>query len=185
MKYIISSTAWWPNMAFFSGPYFFPFFSIWIFFHEHSDWLWENTDQKKLRIWALFIPCSHKKKVTNTYNVRNCKTYISRNKSNCPLDNKCLTDKLSIKLTWKPTMESMSYPQKFILVSAWHNLSLGTTTIQCNLETGQTKMISNFRNMLGVQNIKIRTLILNRLFLKNLLNIVSYQNRVIFASWKS
>ena len=97
MKYIISSTAWWPNMAFFSGPYFFPFFSIWIFFHEHSDWLWENTDQKKLRIWALFIPCSHKKKVTNTYNVRNCKTYISRNKSNCPLDNKCLTDKIVYK----------------------------------------------------------------------------------------
>ena len=43
----------------------------------------------------------------------------------------------SIKLKSKPTMASpTSYLEKFILVSAKQNLSPGTTTIKCHLETG-------------------------------------------------
>ena len=34
------------NIEFFSGPYFL-----------YSDWIQENTDQKKLRIWTLFAQC--------------------------------------------------------------------------------------------------------------------------------
>ena len=40
---------------------------------------------------------SHSKKITNSYTKINCKTYNCRNKSNCPLDNKCLTDKIAYK----------------------------------------------------------------------------------------
>ena len=58
--------------------------------------------------------------------------------------------KLSIKLKLKPTMASMSYLQKLILVSARQNLRPSTTTIQCHLETGHTKVIPNFRNLFGV-----------------------------------
>ena len=47
-------------------------------------------------------------------------------------------------------MASMSYLQKLILVSARQNLRPSTTTIQCHLETGHTKMIPNFRNLFGV-----------------------------------
>ena len=75
-------------------------------------------------------------------------------------------------------MASMSYLQKLILVSARQNLSPSTTTLQCHLETGHTKMIPNFRNLFGVKKIKIRNLILNGPFLKKLLD----QNRTIFAS---
>ena len=79
-------------------------------------------------------------------------------------------------------MASMSYLQKFIIVSARQNLSPGTTTIKSHLETGHMKMIPNLRNIFGVSKIEIRTLILNGPFLKNLLDLVLYQNRAIFAS---
>ena len=72
----------------------------------------------------------------------------------------------------------MSYLQKLILVLARQNLSPSTTTIQCHLETGHTKMIPNFRNLLRVQKVKIRNLALNGPFLKNLLD----QNCAISAS---
>ena len=50
-----------------------------------------------------------------------------------------------IKLKSKPTMASpTSYLEKFILVSAKQNLSPGTTTIQCHLETGQQKQHRTF-----------------------------------------
>ena len=72
----------------------------------------------------------------------------------------------------------MSYLQKLILVLARQNLSPSTTTIQCHLETGLTKMIPNFRNLLRVQKVKIRNLTLNGPFLENLLD----QNCAISAS---
>ena len=37
---------------------------------------------------------SHDKKITNSYKKINFKTCNCRNKSNCPLDNKCLTEEL-------------------------------------------------------------------------------------------
>ena len=37
---------------------------------------------------------SHNKKVTNSDNETNTKTCNCMNKSNCPLDNKCLTNKI-------------------------------------------------------------------------------------------
>ena len=59
-----------------------------------------------------------------------------------------------IKLKLKPAMASMSYLQKFVLVSVSQNLSPGTTTIQCHLETGHTKMILSFRNLFRVKRSK-------------------------------
>ena len=47
-------------------------------------------------------------------------------------------------------MAPMSYLLKFIPVLGRQNLSPGTTTIQCHLETGHTKMIQNFQNISGV-----------------------------------
>ena len=44
----------------------------------------------------------------------------------------------------------MSYLLKSTLVLARQNLSPGTKSIQCHLETGHTKMIPNFRNTFGV-----------------------------------
>ena len=43
------------------------------------------------------IISSHNKKITNSYNKINGKTCNCRNKNNCPLDNKCLTDKTVYK----------------------------------------------------------------------------------------
>ena len=47
--------------------------------------------------------------------------------------------KLSIKLKSKPTMASMSYLLKFILVLARQNLSPGTTTIQLIIQKPDTR----------------------------------------------
>ena len=95
------------------------------------------------------------KGIAHFYNEINGKTCNCRNKSNCPLDNKCkkllkLTNKLSIKLKLKPKMASKSYLEKLILVSARENLSSSATTIQYYLETGHTKMIPNFGNSSGI-----------------------------------
>ena len=81
------------------------------------------------------IISSHNKKIINSGNEANGKTCNCRNKSNCPLDNKCLINK---------TMTSMSYLLKFTSVLARQNLSPFTTAIQCHSETRHTKMIPNF-----------------------------------------
>ena len=44
----------------------------------------------------------------------------------------------------------MIYLLKFILLLARENLNARISTIQCHLETGHTKIISNFRNIFGV-----------------------------------
>ena len=93
---------------------------------------------------------SHNKKIINSANETNGKTCNCRNKSNCALDNKCLTNKIFCKTQIKPKMVSMSYLPKFTLVLTRQNVSPGTTTIQCHSETGDTKMIPNFRNTFGV-----------------------------------
>ena len=89
------------------------------------------------------IISSHDKKI-NSYNETNGKTY------NCPLDNKCLTDKIIYKAEVETNDGINDYLQKFILVSARQNLSPVSTTIQCHLETGHTKMTPNFRNIFGI-----------------------------------
>ena len=43
------------------------------------------------------IISSHNKKITNSYNEINGKTCNCRNKNICPLDNRCLTDKIVYK----------------------------------------------------------------------------------------
>ena len=88
---------------------------------------------------------------------------------------------MPIKLKLRSAMASMSYLQNLILVLARQNLRPSAITIQCHLETGHTKMIPNFRNLFGVKQIKIRNLVLNGPFLKNLLD----QNCAIYASLKS
>ena len=81
--------------------------------------------------------------MTNTISTHNKKTNSCnetcnyRNKSNCPLNKKCL-----------------SYPKKFTLVSARQNLTPGTTTIQCHLEIGHRKILPNFQNIFGVKRLK-------------------------------
>ena len=92
----------------------------------------------------------HNKNVTNSDSKTNGKTYNCWNKSNCPLGNKCLTNKIAYSLKTRPTMTSMSYQQKFVLVSVRQNLRPDTTNKQCHLETGYRKMILNFRNTFGV-----------------------------------
>ena len=89
------------------------------------------------------IISSNNKNIINSGNKANGKTCNCRNKSNCPLDNKCLINKIVYKA-------EMSYLIKFTSVSARQNLSPGTTTIQCHSESGHTKMIPNFRNTFGV-----------------------------------
>ena len=74
-------------------------------------------------------------------------------------------------------MASVCYPQTLILVSARQNLRPSTTNIQCHLETGHKKTIPSFRNLFGVQKIKLKNLLLNVSFLKSPLD----QNRAIFT----
>ena len=53
------------------------------------------------------IISSHNKDITNFYSEINGKTSNSRNKSNCPLDNKCLKLlKLTDKVVYKPEVET-------------------------------------------------------------------------------
>ena len=47
--------------------------------------------------WIIWQISSHRKKVTNSDNETNCKTCNCKNKSKCPLDNKCLTNKIVYK----------------------------------------------------------------------------------------
>ena len=61
------------------------------------------------------IISSHNKKI-NSYNETNGKTY------NCPLDNKCLTDKIIYKAEVETNDGINDYLQKFILVSTRQNL---------------------------------------------------------------
>ena len=76
----------------------------------------------------------------NSYNDTNGKTCSCKNKSNCPLENKCQTDKNVYKAEVETNDDINELSTKFILVSARENLSPGTTTIQCHLETGHTKL---------------------------------------------
>ena len=95
----------------------------------------------------------HNKKITNSYNKINGKTCNCRNKSNSPLDNKCLTEKTVHKLKLKPAMASMCYLQKFILVSVRQNLSPRTATIQFSKQTRENDSeISKFISRWKVQN---------------------------------
>ena len=89
------------------------------------------------------IISSHNKKI-NSYNETNGKTY------NCPLDNKCLTDKIIYKAEVETNDGINDYLQKFILVSTRQNLRPVSTTIQCHLETEHTKTTPNFRNIFGI-----------------------------------
>ena len=95
------------------------------------------------------IISNHNRKVTNSGNEASGKTCNCRNKSNCELDNKCLTNKIVYKGEIEINDE-MSYQLKLISVLGRQSLSPGTTTIQCHLETRHTKMILNFRNTFGV-----------------------------------
>ena len=57
-----------------------------------SDWIQENTDQKKLRIWTLFTQCSYKL-------VSYEKCYIENWKSSNQAENKQICPLVSVSLT--------------------------------------------------------------------------------------
>ena len=94
------------------------------------------------------IISSHNKKEINSDNEKNGKTSNCRNKSKCPLDNKCLTNKIIYKAQVKTNDGINELSTKIYFGIARQNLNPGTATIQCHLETGHTKM--NFRNIFGV-----------------------------------
>ena len=96
------------------------------------------------------IISSLNKRVTNSENETNGKTCSCRNKSNCPLDNKCLTNKVVYKAEVKTNDGINELSTKVISVLVRQSLTPGTTTIQYLLKTGHTKMIPNFRNIFGV-----------------------------------
>ena len=96
------------------------------------------------------IISGHNRRVTNSDNETDGKTFNFRNKNNCPLKKNVWSIQLPIKLKLKPTITSISYLLKFISVLGRQNLSPGTTTIQFHLETRHTKMIPNFPSIFGV-----------------------------------
>ena len=79
--------------------------------------------------------CSHNKKITSSYNETNGKICNCRNRTNCPLDNKCLTD----EIFYKAEVETNDGIKE-----------LSTKVYQCRLETRHRKMIPNFQNIFGV-----------------------------------
>ena len=99
-------------------------------------------------IWHIIS--NRNKNITNSDNEANGKTCTCRNKSNCPLDNNCLTNKIVDKVEVETNDDITELYTKVYLVSARQNLSSGRTTIQCHLKNGHTKMIPNFQNVFGV-----------------------------------
>ena len=95
------------------------------------------------------IICSQNRKVTNLDSEANGKTCNGRNKSNCLLDNKCLTNKFVYKTEVKTDACTNELSTKVYSGISKKNLSLGTTTMQRHLEIGHTKIIPNFRNIFG------------------------------------
>ena len=96
---------------------------------------------------------SHHKKLIKSGNETNGKTCNCRNKSNCPLNNKCLIN----KIVYKAEFETNNYINELstrvyfgIGETEFKDLNPGTTIIQCHSETGDTKMIPNFQNTFGV-----------------------------------
>ena len=81
------------------------------------------------------IISSHNKKITNSYNETNGKTCNWRNKSNCPLDNKYLTDKvvyivylIDSDIKWSIFKKSSRYS----IVSKSCNLCILEKLVICN-----------------------------------------------------
>ena len=78
---------------------------------------------------------SHIKKITNSYNETNGKTCNWRNKSNCPLDNKCLANKIGYivylidcDIKWSILKKSSEYS----IVSKSCNLCILEKLVICN-----------------------------------------------------
>ena len=86
----------------------------------------------------------------NSGNETNGKTCNCRNKSNCPLDNKRLINKIVYKAETKTNHGISELPTKVYLGIRETEFSPGTTTIQCHSEIGHTKIIPKFRNTFGV-----------------------------------
>ena len=96
---------------------------------------------------------SHNKKVTNSNYEANGKTCHCRNKSNCPLENKCLTNKIVYNVEANNGINELC--TKIYFGISGTEFKSRYNKHQCHLETGHTKMIPkfrvpNFRNILGV-----------------------------------
>ena len=130
------------------------------------------------------IISSHNKKITNSDNETNGKTSNCRNKSNCSLDSKCLTNKIVYKAEVETNngINELSTKVYFGISetefrSRYNNHSMPFRYQPHENDTELLKYIWSLNDPY--------TLILNGPFLKYLLDIVLYQNGVIFASWKS
>ena len=93
---------------------------------------------------------THIKKVINSGKKTNGKTYNCRNKSNCPLDNKCLTNKIVYKaeIETNDGINELSTKVYFGISETEFKSRYKNHTI--SISSGHTKMIPNFQNTFGV-----------------------------------
>ena len=96
------------------------------------------------------IISSYNKKIINSGNEANGKTCNCRNKSNCPLDNQYLTNKIVYKAEIETNNDTNKLSTKVYFGISETEFKSRRTTIQCHSETGHTKMIPNFQNTFAV-----------------------------------
>ena len=130
------------------------------------------------------IISSHNRKVANSGNEANGKTCNCRNKSNCELDNKCLTNKIVYKgeIEINDGINELSTKVYFGIretefKSRYNNHTMSFRNQTHENDTELSKHIWSLKDEIKDFNIKC-------FILKNLLDIKLYQNRVTFASWK-
>ena len=131
------------------------------------------------------IISGHKKKVTNSENETNGKTCNCRNTSNCPLDNKCLTNKIVYKAEVETNdgINELSIKVYFSICETEFKSRYNNHTMSFRNRTHKNdNELSKYIWSLKDQNkdFDIKWSIFNKL-----LDIALYQNHVIFASWKS
>ena len=131
------------------------------------------------------IISSHHIKIIKFGNETNGKACNCRNKINFPLDNKCLINKVVYKgeIETNDGINELSTKVYFGISKTEFKSRYNNHTISFRNWTrkNNTEPLKYICSLKDVNN----DFILNGPFLKNLLNIVFYQNCVIFASWKN
>ena len=96
------------------------------------------------------IISSNNKNIINSGNKANGKTCNCRNKSNCPLDNKCLINKIVYKAEIETNNDINELSNKVYFGISETEFKSRYNNHKCHSESGHTKMIPNFRNTFGV-----------------------------------
>ena len=96
------------------------------------------------------IISSHNKKMINSGNEANGKKRNGRNKNNCPLDNKCLINRIVYKAEIETNNDIDELSTKVYFGISKTEFKSRYNNHKCHSETGHTKMIPNFRNTFGV-----------------------------------